>query len=714
MLGSEAAAAWRARIDARRKSKRSVVQAVSAAGACSAGNAICWASLKAGSARCNRGDCRLLHLNSGTCIHSVEHMLGQRSAACDACAFHSLSREVLLQQVAGWWGTGYELVESGDTEAARPAAPPAMVPALACEECEPCASSWHTDVEFWRGEIARRHPGNGHLQRLVGEAWFSALLCDEGGAKLWRGVRRRLLKELTEARAAACLAYAVVCLVRRALQRVGLPADGQEGGSGAVIFDVCAGRGIVVRCHLLDIFQEGALERLAQHYVAGECGGGFAWGCAVGTHLCGALSARLVSFFGSGGPLLRELVLSPCCLKGWLGKEVQRQARELHRPHYEVLVSTLAELVRAACRDAEGEGGSGCADSSGSAAEVEVREWYDAAVLSEKNGFERAAALATSLRRCGLDACYLRRGGADSLAKLLGRLPAGGSLLAVGREGTSLHAAGGGPPLRLHAGIAAKRLRNAGAAGFQDSLLAACELRAGEVVIDATAGLLGDALVAAHAVGPGGRVVAMESIPLLHAVTSGSPSTLGDARADEALGRVSVLLGDHTALLRSMPDESADVVFFDAAPAYAGLRSLADHRPLSAEAVRQAVRVARRRVVVMDAAAGEELERLGVPLYHRSQRKRFGPADSPAQLLAATCVCRDEVREALAQLRRSRKGRREEARVGDGQAAAGAEVCNDLVAAMSCCIRIEERAFAACDALRRDLRLSCGLCVSGD
>ena len=279
---------------------------------------------------------------------------------------------------------------------------------------------------------------------------------------------------------------------------------------------------------------------------------------------------------------------------------------------------------------------------------------------------ERAAALATSLRRCGLDACYLRRGGADSLAKLLGRLPAGGSLLAVGREGTSLHAAGGGPPLRLHAGIAAKRLRNAGAAGFQDSLLAACELRAGEVVIDATAGLLGDALVAAHAVGPGGRVVAMESIPLLHAVTSGSPSTLGDARADEALGRVSVLLGDHTALLRSMPDESADVVFFDvmfrepskaktlprylrdtsetcstsrarrrhfrdtsetlprhvpraeqggaalcplsaplslcdvprtspqAAPAYAGLRSLADHRPLSAEAVRQAVRVARR------------------------------------------------------------------------------------------------------------------------
>lgn len=475
---------------------------------------------------------------------------------------------------------------------------------------------------------------------------------------------------------------------------------------------------------------------------------------------------------------------------------------------------------------------------------------------------ERAAALATSLRRCGLDACYLRRGGADSLAKLLGRLPAGGSLLAVGREGTSLHAAGGGPPLRLHAGIAAKRLRNAGAAGFQDSLLAACELRAGEVVIDATAGLLGDALVAAHAVGPGGRVVAMESIPLLHAVTSGSPSTLGDARADEALGRVSVLLGDHTALLRSMPDESADVVFFDvmfrepskAAPAYAGLRSLADHRPLSAEAVRQAVRVARRRVVVMDAAAGEELERLGVPLYHRSQRKRFGvidrssppplttatatttttpylgavvapakghtaarrrrnterraaeaaataaatavalrelrelqggdggggeegaalptappqPADSPAQLLAATCVCRDEVREALAQLRRSRKGRREEARVGDGQAAAGAEVCNDLVAAMSCCIRslvravaqleastrgvapgamcdggtaaaapaeaaraaaltfaaeiraaaaslsVEERAFAACDALRRDLRLSCGLCVSGD
>lgn len=207
------------------------------------------------------------------------------------------------------------------------------------------------------------------------------------------------------------------------------------------------------------------------------------------------------------------------------------------------------------------------------------------------------------------------------------------AVLVVGVNGTLLRLSNGAEH-KLHGGIGVVRMRNVGS-GNSDNMVEACGLRAGDSFLDATAGQLSDALVAAHVVGPEGRVMAIEASPLLHAVSSGRPVQTADAKVDELLSRIDVMLGEHTEVLRGRPDNSADVVYFDpmfrkpqkSASSFDVLRGLAHHAPLTEEAVVEARRVARRRVVVMDASGGAELERLGLTVVHTGQRKRYGVID---------------------------------------------------------------------------------------
>ena len=66
---------------------------------------------------------------------------------------------------------------------------------------------------------------------------------------------------------------------------------------------------------------------------------------------------------------------------------------------------------------------------------------------------------------------------------------------------------------KLHGGMGVIRLRNV-AGGGADNMVDACGLRSGDVFIDATAGQLSDAIVAAQVVGAEGRVLAIEASPL--------------------------------------------------------------------------------------------------------------------------------------------------------------------------------------------------------
>jgi SAM-dependent methyltransferase len=150
----------------------------------------------------------------------------------------------------------------------------------------------------------------------------------------------------------------------------------------------------------------------------------------------------------------------------------------------------------------------------------------------------------------------------------------------------------------------------------RDPFFEAADLRPGDAVLDCTLGMGADALVAAVAVGPSGRVVGIEgSVALAAWVGEGlARSTLPGA------DRIEVRAGEHAELLASLPDASFDVVCFDPmfrhARAEPGgfdlVRALADARPLEAAALAQARRVARRWVLVKDGAPGWDLARLGL------------------------------------------------------------------------------------------------------
>lgn len=174
--------------------------------------------------------------------------------------------------------------------------------------------------------------------------------------------------------------------------------------------------------------------------------------------------------------------------------------------------------------------------------------------------------------------------------------------------------------LYFHPGMAHLRLKNL-RRGEGDHLAEALGLAAGMRVLDCTLGMGADAIVESFVAGETGEVVALEANPVvalligrgLQSLTGEHPTT----RA--AMRRVKVIAADCLDYLRAQPEDSFDAVYFD--PMFrhpfedsAGihpLRRLADPRPVSPEAVAEACRVARRRVVLKESSRSLEFRRLG-------------------------------------------------------------------------------------------------------
>jgi SAM-dependent methyltransferase len=211
-----------------------------------------------------------------------------------------------------------------------------------------------------------------------------------------------------------------------------------------------------------------------------------------------------------------------------------------------------------------------------------------------------------------------------------GRGPLAAAIAAAGADGALVLSrskavlAAGGEARRWSPGMGFLRAKRARARlggrppdpTTHDPFLEAAGIRAGDAVLDCTLGLGADALVAAVAVGPGGRVVGLEASPALAAWVAEGLRRLGD----EAASRVEVRAADHAEVLAALPERSFDVVVFDpmfrharAGPAgFDVVRRLADPRPLAQAAVLRARRVARRWVIVKDGAPGWDLARLGL------------------------------------------------------------------------------------------------------
>ncbi len=185
-------------------------------------------------------------------------------------------------------------------------------------------------------------------------------------------------------------------------------------------------------------------------------------------------------------------------------------------------------------------------------------------------------------------------------------------------------------PLYFHPSMAfvrVKRLRK----GESDPLIALTGCERGDRVLDCTAGFASDSLVFSYAVGAEGEVIAIESEPVLCALVreglQGYQTGLNDV--DEALRRIEMRCANHLDYLTGLPDNSADIVYFDPmfrqpiheSSAMEPLRGVANMGELTESAVAEARRVARKCVVMKEHQASGEFARLGFERKHVNSSK---------------------------------------------------------------------------------------------
>lgn len=218
----------------------------------------------------------------------------------------------------------------------------------------------------------------------------------------------------------------------------------------------------------------------------------------------------------------------------------------------------------------------------------------------------------------------------------------GGPLLVLSAEGLAYHE--GETRLHFHPGTSHLR-RLMQEQGREVVMLSALALRPQDRVLDATLGLASDAQLILQQLNEAGSLVGLESSwPIYWVVKEGmrrlslrTPGDAGKAADNDAAGteterahrgpQVAVLAVDHTAYLSAQEAKSFDVIYFDpmfrdsvaASVNLDPLRALADDSPLQAETVREACRVARRRVVMKERFGSEEFVRLGFRRVHSSR-----------------------------------------------------------------------------------------------
>jgi len=209
-------------------------------------------------------------------------------------------------------------------------------------------------------------------------------------------------------------------------------------------------------------------------------------------------------------------------------------------------------------------------------------------------------------------------------------------LLVVEREGLALWIAG--QTFRYHPNMATMRIR-ALSQHNNDGFVDALQLTAGARVLDCTCGLGADAIVAAHVVGPTGRVRTLESSALLARLVAHGMAHYTLATPPElvpAMRRIEALHADFATYLRQEADNAWDIVYFDPmfaetidmAPGLDLVRRLATPGGPSADDVQEARRVAQRWVVMKDRLPGRSLAELGFTKNKISRRICYGTIDA--------------------------------------------------------------------------------------
>lgn len=192
-----------------------------------------------------------------------------------------------------------------------------------------------------------------------------------------------------------------------------------------------------------------------------------------------------------------------------------------------------------------------------------------------------------------------------SVAKMADVLQA--NVIVAGKNRYEYYPYGATAPFFFHPNSAAFRLKRV-ARGESEPLLLACDLRAGDSFLDCTLGMGADSMLAAYAVGASGRIVGLEANANIAFIVSRGMQAYDTTELPltAVMRQIEVVQSEALAFLRTQPDNSFDVVYMDPmfeevieeSNNFKALRDAGEHIALSAEWVREAKRVAKRRVVL--------------------------------------------------------------------------------------------------------------------
>lgn len=174
--------------------------------------------------------------------------------------------------------------------------------------------------------------------------------------------------------------------------------------------------------------------------------------------------------------------------------------------------------------------------------------------------------------------------------------------------------------LFFHPNMAQVRLKRLRSGGI-DNMLEAMSVQSGMTILDCTLGFGADAIISAYGVGPTGKVIALESNPYIALITAEGLKNYRASNTDlsAAMHRIEVININYLEYLRQAPSKSVDIIYFD--PMFRHtlsdsknmdpLREIANYEPLSVQAIQEASRVARYRIVFKENAFSREFDRLG-------------------------------------------------------------------------------------------------------
>lgn len=165
-----------------------------------------------------------------------------------------------------------------------------------------------------------------------------------------------------------------------------------------------------------------------------------------------------------------------------------------------------------------------------------------------------------------------------------------------------------------------KRLRCGGTDNMLEAMGGRNFLR-GKSILDCTLGFAADAIVSSYGVGITGKVIGLEVNPLISLIVKDGLKTYLPTNYDlkSAMNNIEVLNQDYLSFLKEQSDNSFDIIYFDPMFRHAltdsknlnPLRQLADKRAVSLEAINEAKRVAKYRIVFKENSLSLEFARLG-------------------------------------------------------------------------------------------------------